>query len=95
MAGVPTLVVPYSHDQPDNARRAAALGCARVLTRDAYRADRAARELGPLLEDPRYAATAREVSASLAKEDGVGAAVAAIERTLARGAAGPVGRPPA
>lgn len=38
-AGHPSIIVPYSHDQPDNARRARNLGCAEVIPRTKYRAD--------------------------------------------------------
>jgi UDP:flavonoid glycosyltransferase YjiC (YdhE family) len=82
-AGRPMLVVPWSHDQPDNARRAVRLGVARVLSSGRYRADRAADALEELLEDPAYAARAAEVSAVVRTEDGVAAACDEIERAVA------------
>ena len=45
-AGVPMLVVPFAHDQPDNAARVRRLGVARVLSRRAYRAARWRRSCG-------------------------------------------------
>lgn len=48
-AGVPMLLCPHSHDQPDNARRAQKLGLARVLTPRNYRAAHVAREIELLL----------------------------------------------
>ncbi len=81
-AGVPMLVVPFAHDQPDNAERARRLGVARVLTRARYTAARAAEALRALLERPRYAARAAEVGRGVRAEDGTATACAAIERLL-------------
>ena len=47
---VPMIVMPFSHDQPDNARRAQALGTARVLPARRYTAERAAPLLAELLK---------------------------------------------
>jgi UDP:flavonoid glycosyltransferase YjiC (YdhE family) len=78
-AGKPMLVVPWSHDQPDNARRAQCLGVAAVLSPRRYHADRAARAIEELLLDPAFAARAAEIGAIIRSEDGVGAACEAIE----------------
>ena len=51
-AGRPMLIVPYAHDQPDNALRARKLGIAATVRRNAYNAETAATALGPLLDDP-------------------------------------------
>ncbi len=50
-AGLPMLLCPHSHDQPDNARRAQKLGLARVLAPRNYRAANIAREIETLLRD--------------------------------------------
>jgi rhamnosyltransferase subunit B len=81
-AGCPMLVVPYCHDQPDNAARVCRLGVARSIARDQYTSARAASELHRLLRDGRYAARAREISLKVRKEDGVRAACDAIEERL-------------
>lgn len=78
-AGQPMLVVPWSHDQPDNARRALRLGVAAILSPRRYRAGRAARALAELLHEPAPAARASEIGAVVRSEDGVGAACDAIE----------------
>ncbi|HET9332309.1 MAG TPA: glycosyltransferase [Gemmatimonadota bacterium] len=83
-SGRPMLVVPWSHDQPDNARRAARLGVARVLSSGRYRAARAAAALEELLDDPVCAARAGEVSRIVREEDGVSAACEEIA-TAVRG----------
>lgn len=84
-AGRPTLVMPYSHDQPDNAARLQRLGTSRTISRDRYSASRVAKELGELLENPSYAAKAKDVGRIIQGENGVGAACDAIEAQLRTG----------
>src|SRR5438045_7977620 len=48
LAGRPMLVVPFSHDQPDNAQRCARLGIARTLARSRVSAPAFERELSRL-----------------------------------------------
>jgi UDP:flavonoid glycosyltransferase YjiC (YdhE family) len=83
-AGVPMLVVPFGHDQPDNADRVRRLGVARVLPRARYTAARAAAALRPLLDDARYRARAAAVGRRVSAEDGAATACAALERMLGR-----------
>jgi rhamnosyltransferase subunit B len=82
-AGRPMIVVPWSHDQPDNGMRVKKLGVARVIPRGRYRADRVARELELLLGGSGYAAAARAAAAEMEREDGVAAACAGLEAILA------------
>jgi UDP:flavonoid glycosyltransferase YjiC (YdhE family) len=81
-SGKPTLLVPHGHDQFDNARRVRKLGVARVVLPKDYRAERVARELGALLNEPRYQERAAAVSIVVREERGTEAAVAVIERLL-------------
>lgn len=81
-SGRPMLVVPFSHDQPDNAARCARLGVARVVPRRAARARRLKRELEALLADDGARRRAEEIGARVRGEDGAAAAAVAIERTL-------------
>jgi rhamnosyltransferase subunit B len=81
-AGVPMLVVPYSHDQPDNAARIVRLGVGRTVRRARYAPALAARELQHLLRDSRYAEKARLLGARIRAEDGVRSACDAIEEHL-------------
>lgn len=83
-AGRPELVVPFSNDQPDNARRAARLGVARVLSAKRYRARRVAAELNILLQDGAYAARAAQLAESVGRERGAEMACDAIEECIAR-----------
>lgn len=73
-AGRPQLIVPVAFDQPDNARRAAALGLARVLPFRKVTARRLASELAALLDRPSYAREARAVAEALTGVDGAGCA---------------------
>jgi UDP:flavonoid glycosyltransferase YjiC (YdhE family) len=81
-AGRPMLVVPFAHDQPDNAERLRHLGIARVVPRRRYEPRRVADELARLLGDPAYAERAAAVGARVRREDGVGAACDALEALL-------------
>ena len=53
--GVPMVLVPWDRDQPGVARRAAALGVARVLQREDLSPVRLAGAIREILEDPGYA----------------------------------------
>jgi rhamnosyltransferase subunit B len=81
-AGRPMLVMPYSHDQPDNARRVRHLGVAKVIQRKSYVAEAAAKKISSLLEDKGYAHRASQVAAAVAEEDGVATACNALERLV-------------
>jgi UDP:flavonoid glycosyltransferase YjiC (YdhE family) len=81
-AGRPMVVVPFAHDQPDNAARVRRLGVARVLSRRRYRVARVASELRRLLGNPRYAERAAVVGARVQAEDGASAAAEALEKLL-------------
>lgn len=81
-AGRPTLVMPYSHDQPDNAARLERLGTSRTIPRKKYTAKRAVKELRELLGNPKYARRADEVGRIVRAEDGVKAACDAIEACI-------------
>jgi UDP:flavonoid glycosyltransferase YjiC (YdhE family) len=78
-AGRPMLVMPYSHDQPDNARRMRRLGVAGVIRRPDYTAERAARRIRRILRHARFAARAAEVGEQLRRENGLAHACDALE----------------
>jgi len=82
-SGRPSLVVPWAHDQPDNAARLVRSGVARTIGRDQYRAPRVAKELTRLLSDAGYQRRARAMGEKIQAEDGLGAAVEAIEQFAA------------
>jgi rhamnosyltransferase subunit B len=77
-SGRPMIVVPYSHDQPDNGMRVKRLGVGRVIPRSRYRADRLSAELKRLLADE-YATAARATACEMEREDGVASACKGLE----------------
>jgi UDP:flavonoid glycosyltransferase YjiC (YdhE family) len=81
-SGRPMLVMPYAHDQPDNAGRVTRLGIARTISRNRYAPDRAAAELRELLDNPAYSQRASTVGEKVRQEDGVRAACEALEGLL-------------
>jgi rhamnosyltransferase subunit B len=81
-AGRPTLVVPWSHDQPDNAEHLRKLGVSRTIPRSRYTARRTARELKQLLNGDGYRILAANLGAKLAKSDGLARAADAVELAL-------------
>jgi hypothetical protein len=81
-AGVPHLIMPYSHDQPDNAARCERLGVARTIDRAKYKAQSAAKELRELLADLSYKAKAVEAKKIVEAEHGTKMACDAIEEIL-------------
>ena len=81
--GRPMVVVPYAHDQPDNAAHLRQLGIAVTVRRRAYTAAAAAAALRKVLADPAVARRAAEVSRIVESENGAAAAADAMERTFA------------
>ena len=81
-AGVPQLVVPFAHDQPDNAARCRRIGVAEIIPRDSYKATTAVGKLRRILSDERYAKRALETAEVVRSEGGTDAACDAIESVL-------------
>jgi len=81
-SGRPMVVVPFGHDQFDNAARVERLGAAEVLYRSRYDARRVADVLQQMLKRPSYARAAAELGEKVRAEDGAGAAADAIEARL-------------
>ena len=81
-AGCPTLIAPYSHDQPDNAARVECLGTSRTITRQRYSAKLVAKELKELLNNLEYQTQAMKIARKIRTEDGVKFACDAIIRQL-------------
>lgn len=73
-AGRPMLVVPYSHDQPDQAARLGRLGIARAVPQERYNARVAVREIEALLGGAHYRKNAGEVGIEVRREAGVNTA---------------------
>jgi UDP:flavonoid glycosyltransferase YjiC (YdhE family) len=83
-AGTPMLIMPYSHDQPDNARRMRRLKLARSIMRSSYAPNRVARRIKAMLAEPLFYRRAKSVAARLRHEDGVKTACDALESLYRR-----------
>jgi rhamnosyltransferase subunit B len=84
-AGKPMLIMPYSHDQPDNGRRMRRLKVARVLQRGNYTPLRVAQVLQSMLEEPAFVTRATQVAEQLAHENGTSTACDALEALFRAG----------
>jgi len=85
LAGIPMVIVPHVHDQPDNAHRAAKLGVARVQSRRGYDGERAAGHVEALLTQTDYKRKAESLRDLLRNENGVDRACDAVEEVLSHG----------
>jgi len=83
-AGRPMLVVPFAHDQFDNAERVRRLGVAKVIPRSKYNARTAEAMLQSLLETSSYKQSAIEVSKIVREERGSALAAQAIDEYVRR-----------
>ncbi len=82
-SGRPMIVVPWAHDQPDNAHRIERMGVGKTVSRSRYTAAHAARALNSLLTTASYAEKSRLIGDAISKEHGIAAACDAIEEALA------------
>jgi UDP:flavonoid glycosyltransferase YjiC (YdhE family) len=82
-AGVPQLVVPFAHDQFDNAHRVKRLGCGRFLPHSRVGPRSLERELRRLLE-PTGAPRAKLLGEQVRQESGVAEAAKALIDTAKR-----------
>ena len=83
-AGVPALVIPRAFDQRHHGERITALGAGRMLPWKKLDARRLAAEIARLTGEPSYRARATALGADIAREDGIGTAVARLEALVAR-----------
>ncbi|CAN5422154.1 glycosyltransferase [soil metagenome] len=81
-AGVPHLIVPFSHDQPDNAARCRRAGVAEIIDRNSYNGDSAARALAAILTNNKYRTNAAALKRIVDAESGTATACDAIEDIL-------------
>ena len=78
-AGIPHLVVPYAHDQPDNAARLERLGLGAHLNPQKYRAKTVAKLLKQLLADTTLPERCKSYSARIRSDAALARACALIE----------------
>lgn len=80
-AGIPQLLMPMAHDQPDNAHRLQRLGVARALPPARFQAAAVKHALDELAGSGRVTERCRELAAQVAAQrDGLDQAARAIER---------------
>lgn len=78
-SGRPMIVVPFAHDQPDNASRLERLGVARTIYPQQYTASRVQATLAALLADEGANAAASEIAMEVNAECGADRAVDALQ----------------
>jgi sterol 3beta-glucosyltransferase len=82
-AGVPSIIVPVSNDQPFWGRRVKALGAGPApIPRKRLTADRLAHAIGVAVTDEAIRKRAAELGETIRAEDGVANAVRIINQTL-------------
>lgn len=81
-AGIPQVIVPFAHDQPDNAARCRRIGVAEIVARDNYRESTAMDSLAKILDSDAYRVRARGVAEIVRSEPGTSGACDAIEDVL-------------
>lgn len=69
-AGVPTIVVPYSHDQPDNADRLRRLGTSLTIGRNGYSSAKVTKALARLLGESAFREKAMDAARMVGQEAG-------------------------
>jgi rhamnosyltransferase subunit B len=77
--GVPQLIMPLSHDQPDNAARVKRLGAGDRLLPKHFRAKRLAKVLDSLTRSPEVKQRCAQLAQQLAQENGISRASDLIE----------------
>lgn len=79
-SGRPTVIVPFAHDQFDNAARARRLGLSQTIARDRLTPDTLTAALRTILDDPAYSRRAAELSARIDHDHGAERAADTLER---------------
>jgi len=83
-AGIPQLVVPWGHDQPDNAVRLTRLGVGSVVSRKDYKKRTVVRALDRLLHSKEVAGNCRSFASKIAQTQPLSEACRLIELLAAR-----------
>ncbi len=83
-AGIPQLIMPMAHDQPDNAARLKRLNVGDALKPAAFRGPALARKLQQLLATPSVAEACREIAARYANSSGLAQAADVAEKFAAK-----------
>lgn len=78
-AAIPSVVIPYAFDQPDNAARLRRLGVAEVLPRSAICARNLAEKLGKLLKNPGSTVAASRLASLIRPQEALDRALDKME----------------
>jgi UDP:flavonoid glycosyltransferase YjiC (YdhE family) len=81
-AGVPQLVMPMGHDQPDNARRLKLLGAGDALAPGQFTAERVAERLRLLIGNPRVAAACEKAAGLCQRTNAAGDVLEVLEAAI-------------
>lgn len=82
-AGIPQLVVPFAHDQPDNACRVRRLGAGDYIVGSRYGPAAAERRLGRLLDSSSLRERCRFLASGISREKALATACTIMEERLA------------
>jgi UDP:flavonoid glycosyltransferase YjiC (YdhE family) len=82
LSGRPMIVMPWSHDQPDNAERVRKLGIARVIHRTKYSSACVGEHIRAILADASFSQNAQKVREKMLYERGAEAAASLIAKHL-------------
>lgn len=83
-AGIPQLIMPMAHDQPDNVNRLQRLGVGDWLSPARFTGPNVARKLEKLLNSPKVRENCRQVAARFENRSGLEEAATAMEKFAAR-----------
>ena len=78
-AGLPSVVIPYAFDQPDNAARLRRLGVAEILPRNAITARNLAAKLERLLKTPAATTAAKQLAGMIHSQETLNRALDKME----------------
>lgn len=81
-AGIPQLIMPMAHDQPDNAARIKRFGVGDWLKPNAFRGPAVARQLARLLDSAEVQRNCAEIAARFPANDGLEQACTEIENAV-------------
>lgn len=81
-SGVPSLVIPFAYDQPDNAERLRRLGVARTLKRSRVSVASLVSNLKRILDDRRMQENARHLASRITPDEDLARTVRALENVV-------------
>lgn len=84
LAGKPMAIVPFAHDQADNAWRASRLGSSHTVARKRYHSDHVSDVLRTISSESRWQRAATTAQLAMQREHGARAAAHLIDRSMGR-----------